>query len=292
MSHQTPQADWEMITPSKASAYLDRNEKNRKIGDVNVKQLARDMKDGNYLITGDTIKIDRSGRLIDGQHRLSAIVLSGVAQQMLVVRELDPMVQTVIDAQKRRSAADALTFALDASNGTALASIARIDMTIRMTRNPTATSYAKVASPTNTQVVEWVAENPDVMDAATRAKTLANKTRQSVDRIYLPASYGGWLWLQFGRAAGLETADEFFAPMMDRHHPFGSDDIEPRFDPRFVFMQSANKMTLGDRATLKPIVFGVRAWNTWRRGKELRTLREFSGGPRGSKIPMALEIVR
>lgn len=289
MPHQTPRAEWVRITPDIADKYLGCNQKNRRLGVKHVNQLSSDMKSDNYLVTGDTIKFDRSGRLIDGQHRLHAILSSQTAQTMLVVRDLDPMVQTVIDAQKRRSAADALGFALDASNATTLAAIARLDATIQSSKNPTVLTGAKGPSLTNTEVIEWVTNNADVMDITARARSLAGK---ATDSVRLPASFAGWLWLQFMRSAGLEKADEFFAPMRDRLEPFGSDGIDPKYDPRFVYMQAVNKMTLGDRSSLKPVVFGVRAWNTWRRGQELRILKATSGSAHHQQKPMELELAR
>lgn len=285
---KTPTAEWVTITPDVAADYLAYNEGNRKVGPKHITMLSADMKAGNYLVTGDTIKFDRNGRLIDGQHRLRAIIASGIPQVMLVVRGLDPLVQTVIDAQKRRSAADALGFALDAMNATTLAAIARLDMSIQVTKNPTAISGAKSSNATNPEVIEWVSNNLDAMDVTSRAKGLALKNSD----IRLPASFAGWLWLQFSRAAGMDKADEFFAPMTDRHQPFGSDTVEPRFDPRFTYMQAVNRFTLDDRASLKPVVFGVRAWNTWRHGKELRTLRTMSGGANHEGLPMPLELPR
>ena len=289
MSHQTPTADWEQITPDVAAQYLSRNEGNRRLSEAHVKLLAGDMKRAGYLITGDTIKFDRTGRLIDGQHRLNAIVASGLAQKTLVVRGLDPMVQAVIDAQKRRSAADAISFAFNTPNTTTVAAIARLDMSIRATRNPTALSAARGTQVTNTQVIEWVTENADVLDYARRAHSLANKSRD----VRLSPTFGGWLWLNFGRAAGDEKADEFFAPMLDRHKPFGIErtGVAPAHDPRYVFMQAVNRFNGDDRASLKPVVYGVKAWNLWRRGKELRLLRPTTGGGGGKVgIPMPLEV--
>ena len=52
-----------------------------------VKRYAQDMKAGNWHPdTGETIKIDTKGRVIDGQHRLQAIQLSEKSQRIWICR--------------------------------------------------------------------------------------------------------------------------------------------------------------------------------------------------------------
>jgi hypothetical protein len=101
-------AVFEMVTPEVAEKWLRHNNRNRPLSNVEVQQHVRDMKAGNWLQTGQTVGFDWNGNLSNGQHRLQAIVLSGVPQQLLVVRGLDPKAQDVTDIGKKRSIADAL----------------------------------------------------------------------------------------------------------------------------------------------------------------------------------------
>lgn len=45
---------------------------------------AQDMKEHDWRVTGDTIRFDTEGRLIDGAHRLHAVVTAGVSVEMSV----------------------------------------------------------------------------------------------------------------------------------------------------------------------------------------------------------------
>lgn len=99
------------VTPAVAEEWLGRNESNRNIRPARVAQFVRDMRAGNFSLTGETIKFDWNGNLIDGQHRLTAVRESGVSIQALVVHGLAPTVRAVIDTGSRRSAADALRMA-------------------------------------------------------------------------------------------------------------------------------------------------------------------------------------
>ena len=80
----------EIITPSEAQAYLNNNAKHRPIKDKKVAEYMEEMREGHWKLNGKTICFDRNGRLLNGQHRLSAVVRSGVSLTTVVVRGLDP----------------------------------------------------------------------------------------------------------------------------------------------------------------------------------------------------------
>jgi len=63
---------------------------------------------GQWKLTGDSIKFNGSS-LIDGQHRLQAIVRSGVTVKCLVVRNLARDVFDVLDTGRSRQAGDVLS---------------------------------------------------------------------------------------------------------------------------------------------------------------------------------------
>jgi len=108
------------ITPSVAASWLDKNHKNRRKSTRHLAQSARDMKSGNWQLTGDSIKFDKNGTLVDGQHRLAACVESDSAFKSLVVYGLETTTRNVIDTGKGRSNSDVLTMH-GASNSIALA---------------------------------------------------------------------------------------------------------------------------------------------------------------------------
>ena len=77
----------EKITPKQAQKYLEDNvENNRPVSDRHVAVLARDMKSGNWVQNGETIKFNGTGALLDGQHRLWACTEAGVPFTTAVAR--------------------------------------------------------------------------------------------------------------------------------------------------------------------------------------------------------------
>jgi hypothetical protein len=61
------------------------------------------MLDGNWKENGETVKLDSNGNIIDGQHRLQAIVDSGVTIELILVEGLNPSVADTIDIGRKRS---------------------------------------------------------------------------------------------------------------------------------------------------------------------------------------------
>lgn len=80
----------EEVDPSLAKILLEANVRNRPISPPHVRSLARDMLNGTFRLTHQGIALDRDGRLVDGQHRLSAIIESNTTQRMTVTYNVDP----------------------------------------------------------------------------------------------------------------------------------------------------------------------------------------------------------
>jgi hypothetical protein len=105
---ELPKATWLEIDPARAEEMLKRLEVNRRLVSNHVAFLAREMKDGLWKINGDTIRFSGK-RLLDGQHRLHAVVQSGITIWALVVEELDDASFDTIDTGRVRGAGDILS---------------------------------------------------------------------------------------------------------------------------------------------------------------------------------------
>lgn len=98
------------ITPEIAAEMLLHNEGNRKQSRSDIANLAKDMADGRFRLTHQAIAFDKAGNLIDGQHRLQAVVKSGVTVWMYVARyhELATAKALPLDIGRKRTAAQIL----------------------------------------------------------------------------------------------------------------------------------------------------------------------------------------
>ena len=88
----------ELITPQKAKEYLQTNtSNNRPAKEKHIRHLASSMIQGKWKSNGDTIRFSVGGKLLDGQHRLNAVVRSGCTIEMLVVRGVEDEAFSTID---------------------------------------------------------------------------------------------------------------------------------------------------------------------------------------------------
>lgn len=113
------------VDPKTAKDWLANQNINRTIKEKQVARIARDMLVGNWQLNGESIIFDDSGNLIDGQHRLKAVIVSDTTVPMMIVRGVSPVAQKTIDAGMTRSLGDYLTFS-GMRSGTKLASFSRI----------------------------------------------------------------------------------------------------------------------------------------------------------------------
>lgn len=92
----------ELITPEMAREYLFSQETNRNINDRRVSDYVLRMARGEWKI-GQPIIFDENGCLIDGQHRLKAIIKHGKPIEFAVIKGVPSDSKSVIDIGQRRT---------------------------------------------------------------------------------------------------------------------------------------------------------------------------------------------
>lgn len=101
-----PWCETTIVTPALAEHWLKSNTRNRKCRKSRVRAYARDMSAGRWLFSTQGITFGSDGSLIDGQHRLSAVIDAGVSVTMIVWFNVPPTARSVIDIGAPRSFAD------------------------------------------------------------------------------------------------------------------------------------------------------------------------------------------
>ena len=97
------------ITAEKAANLLKKNTRNRKLNKRAVSRYANLMKQGLWRIGNDAICIAPDGTLLNGQHRLNAVVEADVELQMLIREDVDPEDIKAMDQGNKRIGADIAT---------------------------------------------------------------------------------------------------------------------------------------------------------------------------------------
>lgn len=103
------------VNPSVALEWLAHNHDNRTVSTDRVRQYADQMRRGQWRLTGDAVRFDTTDRLVDGQHRLLAVLEAAAGDtafsvQMAVIFGLAPETFQVIDTGYVRRPGDVLGF--------------------------------------------------------------------------------------------------------------------------------------------------------------------------------------
>ena len=96
------------ISPAMAETLLKNNNNNRVKSKYQIRNYAREMELGRWSLTAEPIMVTESGELINGQHRLEAVVLSGMNVDFTVATVPDTSTFRVLDMGRRRTHADIL----------------------------------------------------------------------------------------------------------------------------------------------------------------------------------------
>ena len=130
------------------------------------------MEAGKWAENAEAIKFATDGTLLDGQHRLMAIGLSGVTLRMLVATGLPRTTQETMDDGRKRTLADALTLRGERNPSVLSAVIRRALLWDAGFTNPKG-SY----SPTNSECLAFLDEHPELRESTAAAVALRRTTK-------------------------------------------------------------------------------------------------------------------
>ncbi|WP_030795548.1 hypothetical protein [Streptomyces sp. NRRL S-920] len=89
------------LHPQLASRVLRRNTKNRNVRAATVEDYVRDIQANTWPLNGEAIKVDVQGNVLDGQHRLHAVVKANEPVTTFIVGGLPPETQATMDSGLR-----------------------------------------------------------------------------------------------------------------------------------------------------------------------------------------------
>jgi hypothetical protein len=124
-------AQWMDVTPAMAARWLKVNFRNRPVSDHTVKAYARDMQAGVWHQTHQGIAFNDRDELIDGQHRLLAVVAARRTVRLMVTFGLRSQIEgsamttmDCVDRGRTRSVADQLKIQHGLKTGTQIVQVA------------------------------------------------------------------------------------------------------------------------------------------------------------------------
>jgi hypothetical protein len=170
MDSQTPVAHFRTVTPIMAEHILtNRHPKNRKMKPSKIAQLVGDMREGNFKMNGEAIIFANDGTLIDGQHRLRAVVTTNTAIVTNCAFGLDPKMIATIDQGSARILGDVLGME-GYANANEVASVARSMIGFENSEGRTTTGTGRFS---RAEIGEVVIVHPKIVDSVSWAKGMS-----------------------------------------------------------------------------------------------------------------------
>lgn len=257
VSKLPPTANVVEVDPHLAERWLGKCVRNRHLRPNVVGAYASDMLADAWQLTGEAIKFDTDGHLIDGQHRLQAVIRSGATVRMFVVWGLATAAQDVMDSGARREARDMLHLA-GHRNASAVSSAARLALAYEDGALTMRGSSRTAGRPyTHTQIKTYVDENPDIEEAVDLGRNLHLDLSPTVKNVAL------FLLMRVDTNA----AHAFFTSLANAA-------TEGADDPRSVLLRrlAAARRNNEKLSPYVQLALTFRAWNAWRKGQRLSTL--------------------
>lgn len=262
-----------VIDPIWAELILEKNGRNRPLSHPRIARYSRALTAGRWNFTGDAIQIDWNEDLLNGQHRLHAIVLSGISMQVNLVTGLPPESQRFMDQGRARSAGNQLAVE-GMSSATQIAAIVKIYLAWT---GGQLTSEAKGVLGATDEIVEYAHEHKDELQ---RAVTLADRARKHIRVMTGATGAVAYKALMLDH----EAAEEFFNILAHGANlEFGS--------PILTFRNHVMKLrtTRVHRTSAEMVFLLVITWNAWRSGRtDMNRIQLPKNGVRDDKIPAML----
>lgn len=258
----------ETFSPDMAKKWLDANTDNRAEREQDVAKYARDMESGNWHFTGDPVRRSITGKLLDGQHRLMAVLKSGVTIDLLVVDGLQDDTQVVMDTGRKRTFANQLQIRKE-SDSTVIAALLR-QIIVAQQGQPVHANYQA----SHSEMDKFLADNPEVRYSAALARHVTALLKVAPT----PVAFAHWLAAQNDRT----KAAEFFTRLADGAGLFPG---SPIYTLRERFIRSrANQERL---TTAEQTALILLAWNAYQENRPLTKLQLPKGGLNNSNFPVA-----
>ena len=247
------------VTPQLAVKWLEHNTHNRDVDRRRVLQYARDMRGGTWVLNGEAVKFSASKALLDGQHRLLAVIEADRPVDLLVVTGLAENAQETMDQGLPRSFGDTLKLRGE-TDYLHLAATTRVVCCFELYGVPYVPSGSP--QPSIQQQSRTLDRNGEIRDSV---KATLQRRRP---------------WLPLSQAAALHylmaqvdppAASTFFEQLADGIGLTGTEPVYVLRERLIADQENDHAEGMRLRAQVK-LAFIIRAWNATRAGETIQRL--------------------
>lgn len=253
----------ETITPKVAAQMLEYNYDNRNMSQANMLKIANDIKKNKWVVNYDTILVAEDNRILNGQHRLRAVISANKPIKTYVVRNIPlseaKKVYATVDIGKSRSSADILSSSGVQKYAAAKASSLRFLYGLDQGRTLNALRSAKIA---NQDIMNVMNKYPGFERQVEQAMKHTNATR------ILTTGVCGCLFYYFGKID--EALRDSFFRKLDTGA--GLDVGDPVLALREK-LQKLRQDTRGAVTHIECFEYAIAAWNACRAKRRCNFLK-------------------
>ncbi len=193
------------VTPVMAKKMLKEMTDNRRIAQAYVRRLAKAMQRGEWTMNAMPIVLNKDGHVIDGQHRLSAVVMYGKPVKMTMAYDVVKEAYKTIDIGMKRTPGHMLSMRGE-KDCNVLASILRLYNCYREKELNQVTCNTAYISPLQTESI--LGENPGIR----KSVRFASLNKKAIHLLMTPSIAGTFHYI-FGRR-GAKNRDIFFDALL------------------------------------------------------------------------------
>ena len=256
------------VTPVIAREWLKRNNNNRTFSRLQARVLAAEMLAGYWTENGESIIFDSVGELVDGQHRLQAVLNSGHEYIAPVVTGVQVVVRPTVDTGNKRSGGANLQMAGEKN-------AAVLSATLMLWKGYVAHDIGAMTHPQQgpperrtsiPRIMEYLQEWPEIRESV-RASLALRPSGQG--RALVPASEVALVWhaiVQSGSSP--ERADEYLSAVLSG---FNLSADNPIIGLRRRLIDQARpglKMVKRERMAIV-----LKTWQLWSTGQTRKVIR-------------------
>lgn len=260
---------------SLATALLERNTHNRSVNRRLVERLTLTIERDEYIFNGQPIQVAEDGTLLDGQHRLLAVVASGKPIDTLIIWNAKMETQDTMDMGKARSVSDVLRLRGYANHHTVAAVGKRIALGTMQGLQAGAASLQKEVSAG--KIVSIVESLEEIDRYTVYARSVAKASGLIISQV-------GFLMWWFDNIDRVDS-DYFWERLRTGQ---SLDEGDPIYALR-RYGQLTNHTgmgTFGRQVTMGAMI--VKAWNKFRQGEPVLRLTFRAGGANPEPFPVAV----
>lgn len=259
------------ITPGMAENLLKKNTHNRPIQEQTVLKYAGAIRRGEWTLNGEAIQVAKDGALLNGQHRLLAVVKAKKPIKAVLVTGLPNAAQETMDVGAKRTLGHMLSLRGE-KNASRLGGA--ISLIYTYTKIGQVGNKALNPQPTPQQLLKFFDADADAI-----RDHLYPPYKKMVDNLLTPSTSSALFYL-FSKV-DQEDAELFF-------HYLATGSSLSEDDPIYLLRERLLREQQKPHGRILPPVraaLSIKAFNIWRAGMKLGTLKWKGGGANSEPYP-------